>query len=392
MKKKAIIIIPTYNEKENVKKLLPILLEVFKKIPKYKMEILFVDDTSPDKTYQVIQKEQKQYSNIHLVLNRKKAGLGGAYLKGMKYAFVKLKADVVFEFDADFSHDPKKIPFFLEAIDKGADFVLGSRYIKGGSIPQNWGWHRKFLSIVGNRMIMLVLGNFKIKDWTTGYRAITKKVYDQVGKEMNNERFFGYTFQIGFLHKAVRKKFKIVEVPFHFVDRELGHSKLGPEYIKNTLLYIFKVRLIEFLNWRIFKFLVVGGIGALVQFTTLYLYRQIWIDNELLLIPFSLSVESAVIANFILSSLWTFSDRKLSYKKIPLKFFQFNLASSGSIIIQLAVAFLGKEIIGIYNLFILSLPYLDINVDTPMFFATVGILFGLFWNFFAYNKFIWKKS
>src|SRR5690606_21568905 len=103
------------------------------------------------------------------------AGLGGAYLKGMTEAFENLGADVIFEFDADLSHDPRKIPQFLAKIDQGYDFVLGSRYIPGGGIPADWGLHRKFLSVVGNLIIMVVLTDFSIRDWTTGYRAISKK-------------------------------------------------------------------------------------------------------------------------------------------------------------------------------------------------------------------------
>jgi dolichol-phosphate mannosyltransferase len=105
-----------------------------------------------------------QHKNVHLHSNAKKAGLGGAYLSGMKVAFGELCADVIFEFDADFSHDPTKIPDFLQKIDEGYDFVLGSRYIPGGSIPENWGFHRKFLSIVGNLFINVVLTNFSIRD------------------------------------------------------------------------------------------------------------------------------------------------------------------------------------------------------------------------------------
>lgn len=390
MKKRAIIIVPTYNERENVKKLVPILLGIFKKIKNYEMGVLFVDDTSPDKTYKVVKDFQKKHQQVHLLVNRKKAGLGGAYLKGMRYAFKKLEADVIFEFDADLSHDPEKIPDFLQAIDDGADFVLGSRYIKGGSIPENWGWHRKFLSVVGNWIIMFVLGNFKIRDWTTGYRAITKDVYKKVYREMNNERFFGYTFQIGFLHKAVRHKFKITEVPFKFIDREIGKSKLGPEYVKNTLLYIFKVRFFEILNHRIFKFAVVGGIGFLVQLASLYFYQKLWTNFFNFQLIFFLSVETAIISNFIFSNIWTFADRRLTPKKIPAKFIQFNIASSGAIIIQQIIAFLGENFVGIYDLFLL--PFINIYFDTPMFFASIGVFVGMFWNFFAYNKLIWRHK
>lgn len=393
--KTAVIILPTYNESKNIERVINKLQEVFAGIKSWKMEILVVDDTSPDKTYEIVQKLQKTQHNLHLVINKQKAGLGGAYLRGMAEVFGPLKADVAFEFDADLSHDATKIPLFLDKIDAGYDMVLGSRYISGGGIPDDWGVYRKFLSVVGNLIIMTVLTDFRIRDWTGGYRAITKPVYESVKDELNSERFMGYTFQIGFLHKAVRKGYKVTEVPFKFVDRTEGVSKLGNEYIKNTLLYILKVRIDEILNNRIFKFAFVGGVGTLVQLLSLTIIRQILPDFSLLfltsfLLATLLSIECAIISNFVLNNLWTFSDRKLEASQVPSKFIQFNLASVGSILIQLVINSLGEFIFGLRHLF--TLPIIGMRIDTGLIFAVIGIFIGLFWNFFAYNKFIWKKK
>lgn len=383
---KAIIIIPTYNEADNLARTLKELNQVFKKINDWQMQVLVVDDNSPDGTAQVVKKLQKNYSFLKLLLNKKKNGLGAAYLKGMDQAFNQLGANLVFEFDADLSHDPHKIPEMLRKIKQGSDLVLGSRYIKGGSIPENWGLHRKFLSVFGNLFIRTVMLDFSIHDWTTGYRAIKKEVYQAVVKELEFERFFGYTFQIGFLHKALRKNFKISEVAFAFKDREIGKSKIGPEYIKNTLLYIMKVRIQEILAMRVFKFAVVGSIGALVQLLSLQIWR--------LFLPFQLAffaaIETAVVANFILSNIWTFADRKLKFKEIPLSFIKFNLSSGGSIAIQQLVAIVGEATLGLQNIFII--PVINYPFDTGTLFAIVGILIGMFWNYFAYNAFIWKKN
>jgi dolichol-phosphate mannosyltransferase len=240
---KTVIIVPTYNERENIGRLIDVVEGIIAKLPsKFETHILVVDDTSPDGTAKEVQASQKKYKNLHLLINQKKAGLGGAYLKGMEYAVKNLGAEVLMEFDADFSHDPKKIPAFLNAIEAGSDLVLGSRYIKGGTIPADWGWHRKFLSVMGNITIRIIMTNFTIKDWTTGYRAIRREVYESVKKAINRERFFGYTFQIGFLHQAIRQGYKVSEVPINFIDRTHGKSKLGPEYIKNTLIFIIRTR------------------------------------------------------------------------------------------------------------------------------------------------------
>ena len=384
--KTATVIIPTYNERGIIKTTIEELQQVFKQIDDWKMQILVVDDTSPDKTYELVQALQEQWNNLHLLINKQKAGLGAAYLKGMDYSFKQLDSDVVFEFDADLSHNPSKIPAMLAKINQGCDLVIGSRYIEGGSIPQDWGFHRKLLSQLGNLVIRVILTNFSVADWTSGFRAIKKKVYQQISPEMRDERFSGYTFQVGFLHKAVKKNFKIAEVPFHFRDRTVGKSKLGPEFIINNMMYLLKVRLRDLLEWRIFRFVVVGGVGALIQFTSEELLRSAF---SYLLAHF-LAIEVVVASNFVLSNIWTFADRKLKPAQIPFKFLQFNLSSAGSILIQMIIGYVGARFIGIMDLFVL--PVINFSVDSGLVFTAVGILIGMFWNFFAYNFFIWKKK
>ncbi len=384
--KTGIVIVPTYNERENIQKVVATLNEVFKKVTNWKLGILVVDDTSPDKTYEVVKTLQKKYPNLHLLINAKKSGLGGAYLKGMAEAFQNLDAEVVFEFDADLSHDPTKIPDFLKKIDQGYDMVLGSRYIAGGGIPQDWGWYRKILSVWGNLFINVVLADFRIRDWTGGYRAITKPVYEAVIGEMSSERFTGYTFQIGFLHKAVKKNFKITEVPFHFVDRTIGESKMGMDYIKNSLIFILKVRLKDIMSNRLFKFVMVGGMGSLIQFAALFVFLKF----APYLIADFLAIEIAILSNFIINNAWTFADRKITLAQFPVQFAKFNVASAGSIVIQLIVAFIAKSIFGTPDLFIL--PILHKGFNATYVYTGIGILLGMIWNFFAYNTFIWRKA
>src|SRR6185312_5326286 len=147
---KAVVILPTYNEKDNVWKIIPFLEdEVFPKIKDHEMAILVADDNSPDGTADEVRKLQKKYKNIEISQGPKN-GLGAAYVRGMAYAIDKMNADILFEMDADGQHDPTKIPNFLKEIDKGADMVLGTRYSAGGSIPANWPPQRKAFSIVAN--------------------------------------------------------------------------------------------------------------------------------------------------------------------------------------------------------------------------------------------------
>lgn len=394
-RKHAVVIIPTYNESGNIQKLIPKLLSVFERCDGFHMEILVVDDSSPDGTADVVQQLTKKHPELHLYVNEKKNGLGAAYLKGMKHAFEEMHADVVFQFDADLSHDPEKIPEFLKQIQAGAQMVLGSRYIPGGSIPENWGLHRKFLSVVGNLFINVVLTTFSIRDWTTGYRAITRGVYEAVAPEMGGERFSGYTFQIGFLHKAVRKGFLVKEVPFQFVDREEGHSKLGMEYLKNTLIYILKVRLQELTQWRFFKFAVVGFIGFAINTIGLFVFSKMdWVRvaaetlHASLHLDFlntaglasALGAECAIVSNFILNNVWTFHDRKIISKWMLLpKFLQFNISSVGAVIIQFVVVGFGTAVTGQSSL-------------SKMFWLVVATAIGMVVNFTIYSKVIWKDK
>ncbi len=383
-RQRVVIVSPTYNEKGNISRLCEVLLDsVFKEVSNhYDPHILIVDDSSPDGTGKEVLRLAQDYPNLHLLTNPRKMGLGNAYLKGMHYAIDTLKADIVFQFDADFQHDPTRIPVMLKKLEEGNDIVLGARYIPGGSIPNTWGFYRKFLSVVGNLTIRIVITNFSIHDWTTGYRAIRRKVVETILPDMNSDTFMGYTFQIGFLHKAVRRGYKVAEVPLQFVDRTYGKSKLGAEYIKNTLLYIFKVRIKEIIASRIVKFAIVGGFGSLVQMISY---------SMLFSLPYTLavilSIELAIVSNFVWNNLWTFTDRKLTPAAIPSKFIQFNLASLGSVVIQFLIATIGKLTFGIVDYgTLLGLP-----VNSGHVYLALGICLGLIWNYTAYNRLIWKK-
>ncbi len=388
MKKTSlVVVIPTYNERGNVTKVVKALRPVFSRIQdQYDSHILFVDDNSPDGTAQEIKKLIKTYPFVHLLSNKRKTGLGHAYKKGFAYAIDKYKARILIQFDCDLQHDERVLPQMLLSIREGADMVLGSRYVRGGSIPEKWPAYRKFLSVAGNLYIRAVMLNFGIRDWTTGYRAIKSDVATKILPTMVNSAFNGYTYQIGFLVKTLQKGYNVREVAFHFRDRLEGESKLGPEYIFNTMRYIMKVRLSQIIGHRIFKFVMVGGTGALIQFVALHFYRRVMPFQ----LAFFLAIETAIFSNFTWNNLWTFADRKLKPIQIPGKFVQFNLASGGSILIQQAIAFFGETFIGLYTLY--TLPGTNYTLDTGAMFAVVGIFVGMFWNFFAYNRIIWKKK
>ncbi len=223
------IVIPTYNEKENVRKLIPGIFKVFEENG-INGKLIVVDDNSPDGTALEVENLKEKYSII-LIKREKKLGIGSAYIKGFKKA-MDLDSDVIFEMDADFSHDPRYIPRFIEALED-SEMVLGSRYIEGGKI-ENWSLWRKIISKGANILARILLG-LEVNDITAGYRAYRKGVLR--GICLDKIRSNGYEFQAEILYRVKEKGFEIKEIPIVFVDRRTGRSKLSKIEIINFLLF-----------------------------------------------------------------------------------------------------------------------------------------------------------
>lgn len=362
----AAIILPTYNERENIGVILEKLHEVVKQIPGHRFSFLVVDDTSPDGTASVVRQLQKRYSDITLITG-KKEGLGNALLRGLSYAVDKLHADILVQIDADLSHDPSVLPKFIAAIDDGADFVVGSRYIPGGSIPDNWGLHRKIYSVIGNAIVRFGLGHRSVHDWTGGYRALRKSFFESAKGELR--AYSGYVFQIAFLHKAIRRGAKVVEVPIHFTDRRFGHSKIAPsEYIRNVLIYIIKARMLSSFG----KFLVVGTVGFILNTLILEIFVLLGFHPA---VGSAVGAECAIVSNFFLNNHWTFRHRKIGNNQTAVKFLQFNGTSLGALVMQAGIVAFGTLLMG---------------VTAYRSFYVIGVGLGLLWNYFMYSRVIWK--
>src|SRR3972149_2049766 len=372
---KAVVIIPTYNERGNIERIVPITEEVFKKIKNYEMAILVADDNSPDGTAELVKDLSKKYNNIELSQGERQ-GLGAAYVRGMTHAIEKMGADVVFEMDADLQHDPEKIPEFLAKIDEGYDMAIGTRYSGGGSIPGAWPIHRKIFSIFGNLLIRIIMMRFWLHDWTGGFRALKKEVFLKEKEELTE--FKGYTFQVSFLHKAIRDGFKIAEVPFHFGERNIGDSKIAPmSYIANLLRYVITARIKELIFGKFGKFLVVGGFGFVINALVLRALVEWfnWAPAPANLV----GAACAIFSNFNFNNLWTFGERRANtVASYSSKLIQFYATSAfGVIFIQTGTIFLGDTFIGRQYYFIYFLIW-------------TGFL--LIWNFTMYSVVIWRKS
>jgi len=229
---KALVIIPTYNELENLPRLIPEVLAQDKSI-----HILIVDDGSPDGTASFVEAEMKKNDRIHLLKREKKMGLGTAYKAGFKYA-LQNNYDFIFEMDADFSHDPNELNNFLTVI-KENDLVLGSRYINGVRVL-NWPMARLLLSFFASIYTRIITG-MPIKDATGGFKCFRRKVLEAI--DLDNVKSNGYSFQIEVTFKAYAKGFKIKEIPIIFMDRVRGKSKMSKKIVREAITMVWKLRL-----------------------------------------------------------------------------------------------------------------------------------------------------
>ena len=229
---KSLVIVPTYNELENLPRLIPIVLSQDESI-----HILIVDDGSPDGTGAFVKEEMKKNDRIHLLEREKKMGLGTAYLAGFKYA-LQNNYDFIFEMDADFSHDPNELKNFLIAI-KDNDLVLGSRYINGVRVL-NWPMARLLLSFFASVYTRIITG-MPVKDATGGFKCFRRNVLEAI--DLDKVKSNGYSFQIEMTFKAYSKGFRIKEIPIVFSDRVKGKSKMSKKIVREAVTMVWKLRL-----------------------------------------------------------------------------------------------------------------------------------------------------
>ncbi len=230
---KNLVIIPTYNEIENIEKMIHTVFS----LPR-EFELLIVDDGSPDGTAAKVKELQNTYTaKLHIEERKGKLGLGTAYIHGFKWALAR-NYDYIFEMDCDFSHNPADLPRLLEACEKGADVAVGSRYVKGGNVS-NWDMKRILLSYFASIYVRMILW-IPVKDTTAGFKCYKRKVLESI--ELDKIRFMGYAFQIEMKYRAVKKGFKIVEVPIMFTDRVLGVSKMSTKIFKEAFIGVIQMR------------------------------------------------------------------------------------------------------------------------------------------------------
>lgn len=233
----SLVIIPTYNEKENIERIVGVVLAF-----EHPFHILVVDDGSPDGTADIVKRMMEGHPDRLFLLERSgKQGLGTAYIAGFRWGLER-KYDYLFEMDADFSHNPNDLIRLRAACADGrGDFAIGSRYVKGGKV-ENWPWNRILMSFFASVYVNMILW-MGIRDCTAGFKCYKREVLETI--DLSQIRFVGYAFQIEMKYKAQRLGFKAVEVPVTFVDRMYGESKMSMSIFKEALMGVLRMRFMK---------------------------------------------------------------------------------------------------------------------------------------------------
>ncbi len=230
---RKLVIIPTYNEKENVRSIINAVFAL-----EQDFHVLIVDDSSPDGTANIVEEMRKEFpTHLHLLIRKTKDGLGKAYIAGFKWA-LEYGFDYVFEMDADFSHNPNDLPKLYDAA-VNADMSIGSRYCRGVNVV-NWPMSRVLLSYFASKYVRFVLG-VPIFDTTAGFVCFSRKVLENIG--LDQVKMTGYGFQVEMKYRTFRKKFQIAEVPIIFTDRTQGESKMNGGIIKEAVFGVINLKL-----------------------------------------------------------------------------------------------------------------------------------------------------
>lgn len=371
-----VVVMPTYNERDNIGKMIDLLADVFKEIP-HNCKLLVVDDSSPDGTANVVREMTSKYDFVNITIRTGKTGLGSAYVHGFKYAMKELNADVIVEMDADFQHTPSDLPRLIKAIDDGADYAIGSRYVSGGGVPKEWPLYRKVISFGGTWFSKIILGIFNVNDFTGGFKASRVKGFvDQL--DLDTLLTEGFAYKIELLYKMHRLGAKIKEVPITFGTREKGNSKMDNKTLKfliDSMRVVLTLRARE--SQHLLKFLVVGTLGFITDFSLSNIFALTSLEKNL---ATSSAAFIAMMLTFTLNNLWSFSDRRISsLKEKLLSFGKYIIFSTMPIVFR--YVFVG---------FILSVFDYTFLIYNGAILFCVGV--GLVWNYIIYSKIIWRDK
>ena len=364
---KICFVLPTYNEEENIENIIKQILEQEVHQNAHTFSILVVDDNSSDDTQSIVKRLISTNQNIHLISGQKK-GLGDAYKRGFAFALDDLNADLIFQMDSDGQHDPSLIPTFISSIEEGKDVIIGSRFADGGTTP-DFSFSRLFMSKVGNLLVRYVGGITQVRDCTSGYRAIRASYLKELDFSYLSTR--GYSFQSSLICDLAWRGADIFEIPIEFSSRKGGDSKLA---LRDQIEFLLNIPRLGFRNTKDFiKYSLVGISGVFVNLGLYTLLTRYYEVSEL--VAPLISIETALISNFILNNFWTFGKR-VTQSRIRVKFIKFHLVSGLSALINYSV-FLGLFLV--FGLF-------DILANL------IGIGLAAIVNYLINSNWTWKNN
>jgi len=365
---RACLILPTYNEVENIESLIKEIFALQSNINTHRLHVIVVDDHSPDGTANIVGQQMKTFSRLHLV-SGVKTGLGDAYKRGFSFALETFNPDLLLQMDADGQHEPKVIPELIKLADKDHDLIIGSRFISGGSTPNFSKW-RRFLAVFGNWLVRWFGGITNVKDCTSGFRCIKANLISKCNLGVFSTK--GYSFQSSLVYELLRNGGKPIEIPIIFSARTKGHSKLS---FMDQVEFVFNLTKIAYRNSGEFiKYCFVGIAGAIVNISVYILltrYFQVRIEIAPLV-----ALEMSIMSNFILDNYWTFVERprKLSLIKKAINF-------------HLAAGFTG--LVFYYALLLFMIKILGFN---DIFSIIISIMAGAISNYLINSRYTWNKT
>ena len=368
---KCMVIIPTLNEADNIERLITEVFLTLKNKNAYIVDVLIADGGSTDSTLIQVEKLKKINPKHLYIVKIKKRGLGLAYIQSFKYS-LRRSYDTFVMMDADFSHDPSHIPSLLKKIDDGYDYVIGSRYIKGGITRK-----RTVKSYLANAFAKLMLDlKGDIQDMTGGFKAIRVSALKTVN--LDAIKASGFVFQVNLLHDFSKQGYKIAEVPITFKNRKSGRSKMRLSDVLEFIYLTYRLNPNSRVR-RLIRFCLVGASGVMVNLAVLVLLVQVFSVNPP--IAYAVALEVSIISNFCLNHLYTFraaitSPKSQRHDSIPTlfnKLIRYNLITLGGAAISFAVFYLFYK---------LGLHYIPSDL--------IAIIAATAWNYYMSVKIVWK--
>ena len=362
---KTYIVIPTYNEAENIATLIQVIRSISEDF-----QLIIIDDNSPDGTAGIVEELTRTHRSIIIQQRPWKMGIGSAIRDGIKIALSFPECEYIITMDADLSHDPQDIAQLLKAADS-ADMVQGSRYIKGGRII-GWSLYRRIISRVVNLLYKWLFG--LSNEVTTFFRVYSRKCAEVV---VNSNCANQYYFSVASALVIKDFGFKVKEVPITFVNRRLGVSKLSRMAINESLSFMIRTffyrRLVGKDN-RFTKFCIVGLSGVLVNEGILWLLSGVL--GIYYLYSAIVSIESSIISNFSLNNIWTFREKRVKHENFFAKFIKYNLSCLIGVGLNIVILWAVTEFFSVH--------YLISNL--------FGIAVAVIWNYYVSVKWVWKKQ